>query len=115
MYGIEATTGLGGLAATAPAGYAALSRTLAIRPMASALAGGPPQSGTVLPADGPVNTQTALPIVSAGGSSVEHDPGLIVDDWRQILDWHNSPAPWILAGILLLYTWQHVSVRASRR
>lgn len=115
MYGLEATTGLGGLAATAPAGYIGLGRTLSIHPTASALVGGPPQSGVMLPTSAATNPMTALPVVSGDGSAVSHPAHQMVSSWRQILDWHNSPAPWILVAILTLYAWQHASVRASRR
>jgi hypothetical protein len=110
VYGVEAgTTGLGGLQATAPAGYAQLGRALMIRPGGSALIGGPPQNGTVIAASG-IGDQTAtLPIVSRDGSKVERDPSLQLDGWRSITDFHNSPAPWILIGILIFYTWSHLA------
>lgn len=109
MYGVEAgTTGLGGLQATAPAGYMGLGAAMRIRPGGSALIGGPPQNGTVLASQG-VGDQVALPIVSASGQSVEHDPSLMLNGWRSILDFHNSPAPWILIAILTLYTWSHLA------
>ena len=32
--------------------------------------------------------------------------------WSSVLDFHNSVAPWILLGILVLYGWLHASARA---
>jgi hypothetical protein len=114
MYGVEAATGAGGLAATAPAGYLGLGRALAIRPMGSALIGGPPQTGVMLPSSG-IGDQTALPIVSMSGGSVETPAGRQLAGWQQILDWHSSPAPWVLLAILGLYFWSHMSYPGRRR
>jgi hypothetical protein len=110
MYGVEADTGLGGLIAQAPGGNRFLPAALRIRPQGSALIGGPPQSGTLMPAS-TLGDQTALPVISAGGGAVESDPARQVGGWRQILDFHNSPAPWILGMILLLYAWLHAGQR----
>lgn len=116
MYGIEeASGGKGGLAAQAPAGNIYLGRTLGIVPTASALVSGAPQNGSVLPNNAPINDQVALPVVNADGSiqPTQH-PSTLVNNWRQVLDFHNSPTPWILIGILVLYGWVHASVRAGR-
>jgi hypothetical protein len=113
MYGLEAgVTGLGGLAATAPAGYTSLPRTLAIRPRGSALIGGPPQTGVLMAASG-IGDQAALPITTP--SSVEVPAGRMLPDWRQAFDFHNSPAPWILIAILVLYGWLHIGHARGRR
>jgi hypothetical protein len=114
MYGVEAASSAAGLAATAPAGYLGLQRALAIRPMGSALIGGPPQSGIMLPAAG-IGDQTALPIVSMGGGAVESPAGRQLGGWRAVLDWHSSPAPWVLLAILGLYFWSHMSYPGRRR
>jgi hypothetical protein len=114
MYGFEAASrGLGGLAATAPAGYAGLPRTLMIRPRGSALIGGPPQTGVLLPATGIGDSPPALPVNST--TSVDVPAGRMLPDWRQAFDFHNSPAPWILVAILVLYGWLHVGHRRGRR
>lgn len=114
MYGLEAgSTGLGGLAATAPAGYAALSRAMAIRPRGSALIGGPPSTGVLLPYTGVGDSPPSLPINTP--TSVEVPAGRMLNDWRQALDFHNSPAPWILLMILVLYSWLHAGHRRGRR
>lgn len=114
MYGVEAASAAAGLAATAPAGYTALGRVLGIRPMGSAVIGGPPQTGTLLPSSG-IGDQVGLPIVSAGGGAVESPAGRQLGGWRSLLDWHSSPAIWVLLAILLLYTWSHMSYRGGRR
>jgi hypothetical protein len=114
VYGVEsASRGLGGLAAQAPAGDQFLGPAMAIRPRATPLVGGRSQTGLHLPYTGAINTQTALPVVSGQGSAVEVPPGRMMTSWRSVLDFHNSPAPWILLGMLLLYGWLHASVRAS--
>jgi hypothetical protein len=114
MYGLESgVSGLGGLAAQQPGGDRFLPAALAIRPRATPLIGGPSSSGVMLPYSG-IGDQVATPVVSAGGTAVEVPPDRLADSgWRHLLDWHNSPAPWILLGLLLLYGWLHVSVRAS--
>jgi hypothetical protein len=114
MYGVEAATGLGGLAAQAPAGNVFLASALRIRPRGSALIGGPPQTGVLLPFSS-IGDQTALPVVSGTGQAVEVPAGRMLSDWRQILDFHNSPAPWILIGVLILYGWLHAGYRRGRR
>jgi hypothetical protein len=114
MYGVEAATGLGGLAAQAPAGNVFLAQALRIRPRGSALVGGPPQTGVLMPSS-TIGDQVALPVVSGTGAAVEVPAGRMVNDWRQLLDFHNSPAPWILLGILILYGWLHAGYRRGRR
>jgi protein-S-isoprenylcysteine O-methyltransferase Ste14 len=46
-------------------------------------------------------------------SSVEVPAGRMLPDWRQAFDFHNSPAPWILIAILVLYGWLHVGHREA--
>lgn len=114
MYGVEAASGAGGLAATAPAGYLGLGRAMGIRPHGSALIGGPPQTGVMLPSSG-IGDQTALPIVSLGGGAVEQPAGRQLGGVMALLDWHNSPAPYVLLAILGLYLWSHLSYPGRRR
>jgi hypothetical protein len=112
MYGVEASSsGGGGLAAQAPV-YPYLGADMAIAPNTTPLVGGRSQSGAVV--FGSVGNQVAgKPMVSPGGGAVEQPTGTMMSSWRQVLDWHNSPAPWILLLILVLYGWLHVSVHAS--
>lgn len=112
MYGIEESTGLGGLAAQAPGGNVFLPSALRIRAMTSGrvgsmiagdAGGGLPQSFT--PGGGPQ--------ISSSGTAVEMPVGQQTGNtWRDVLNFHNSPAPWILLAILLIYAWTHVSYRA---
>ena len=46
---------------------------------------------------------------SSVASPISHQ----VSHWSSVLDFHGSPAPWVLLGILVLYGWLHVSVRAN--
>jgi hypothetical protein len=112
MYGIEESTGLGGLAAQAPGGDAYLPGALRIRSVSADLVGQANQVGVMLP-----NTPAAgygnIAHISGDGSQVER-PMSRIGSFSEILDFHNSPAPWILLGILVLYGWLHVQVRAGR-
>jgi hypothetical protein len=112
MYGVEAATGLGGLAAQQPGGDVFLPAALRIRPQGSALIGGPPQSGTLLPST-TIGDMVALPTVSAGGGQVEQPTDRQLGGWQAILDWHSSPAPWILGMLLILYAWLHAAHRGG--
>jgi hypothetical protein len=115
MYGTEASTGLGGLAAQAPGGDQFMPAALAITSRSSGIVGSP---GSMLRPG--ISTPSnpgliAAPQVSPGGSSVETPPAQLAGGWRQILDFHNSPAPWILVLILLHYAWTHVGARRRGR
>jgi hypothetical protein len=116
MYGVEANSrGRGGLAAGAPGGDVFFPSALGIRPTSSAIIGGPPQSGVLLPFSGDNNLMSAPPTVGSGGSAVETPVSRQQNHWSAVLDFHNSTAPWILIGILVLYGWIHLSVRAGGR
>lgn len=110
MYGVEEQTGLGGLGAR-PAGvgahFAANARAMN---RTAPLVGGPDQSGVAIPSRG-IGTMVALPQIAGSGMQVEAHPDRLLQSWRAVLDFHNSPAPWILAGLLLIYAWTHVSYR----
>lgn len=115
MYGYEAATGLGGLAAQAqPNAY--MARVMQLRDPGAMLAGDPTTEGghQVLPfqvsngpGGGPVN-------VSWGGGAVTQPPSRQLGNWREILDWHNSPAPWVLLLVLFIYGYVHLSYRRGR-
>ena len=98
--------------AQAPAADAYLARSMLINPSGGIVSGqqGPP-SGQIYGSIG--NQVASAPMVSAGGGSVQQPSSTMMSSWRQVLDWHNSPAPWILALILILYGWLHISVGAS--
>jgi hypothetical protein len=109
MYGIEAVTSAkGGLAAQAPAGDVFLRDVLGMRGMATTPLIGGPGPTSVLPFTGLGD----MAAVNASGTAVDQGPSA-TGHWRTVLDFHSSPAPWILLGILLLYGWLHLSVRAS--
>lgn len=118
MYGYEAATGLGGLAAQAPTNPY-LSRSLSIREPGAMIIGGNQSIG------GGVDSITApgfllgagqggVPQVSWDGGSVEQPMSRQTNSWRQILDFHNSPAPWVLLLILAIYGYVHVSYKKGR-
>jgi hypothetical protein len=111
MYGFEAATGLGGLAAQAQPN-AFLGRTLQIQDPGAMIAGAPSQPGIMpgiggMPSGGPVQ-------VSSAGTQVQRPTSQQVGGWKQILDFHNSVAPWILIGILIVYGYVHISYRRGR-
>lgn len=113
MYGYEEVQGLGGLAAQASNPSLA---GLVIRSPGSmvigdqAFRGGAPAMsvGAMGGMGGPI-------AISLDGSAVTTNPANQVSSWRQILDWHNSPAPWILLLLLLVYGWSHVAYKRGRR
>lgn len=112
MYGYEAATGLGGLAARAPANPY-FAQALTIRDPGSMVVGEPAtRGGAPGMAVGSMGGQGG--IVSAGGGAVIQNPANQLGSWREILDWHNSPAPWILLLLLLVYGYVHVSYRRGR-
>jgi hypothetical protein len=39
---------------------------------------------------------------------------MIPGQLRSLIDFHNSPLPWLIIGALILYGWLHLSVRAGR-
>jgi hypothetical protein len=112
MYGVEAaTSGAGGLAAQAPPDVY-FPQALGIANTQSAVSGTPPSSGVTVPfsAQGEIQTPTAF----AGEMSPPATPvSQVHSSWSSVLDFHNSVAPWVLLGILVLYGWIHVSARAS--
>lgn len=112
MYGVEAaTSGAGGLAAQAPPDVY-FPQALAIANVTGGIAGAPPDSGVALPysAQGGVQTPTsfggAMPAPVAPVSQQQ-------SHWSSVLNFHGSPAPWILLGILILYGWLHASARVK--
>lgn len=114
MYGVEAqSSGGGGLAAQAPSDLY-FGAALGIQNQASAVTGTPPTTGVNLPfsAAGEIQTPTAF-----GSSGPGMEPTTPVSrqqpHWSSVFDFHNSVAPWILLGILVLYGWLHASVRAK--
>ena len=109
MYGYEAQMGgLGGLAAQVPGGDRYFGSAMMIPPNASALISGP-AFGTTLPYNEAPGFGVATPAVR----QVDKGPGVGHSPVRDLLDWHSSPAIWVLGLVLLLYAWLHVSVRAS--
>lgn len=115
MYGIEEGTGLGGLAAQAPGGNIYAGRALGIRSVMGGVRGGPIIGGpSVLPQSfGQAGGAGGHGIqVSGSGTAVERPAGQQIGSWREILDFHNSPAPWVLIAILIIYAWTHASYRA---
>ena len=57
--------------------------------------------------------QPGLESVNSSGTAVTSPVSQTLGHWSSVLDFHNSTAPWILLGILLLYGWIHLSVRAN--
>ncbi len=107
MYGVEAQSmGSGGLAAQAPYPDRYLASAVGISSARNLMGGiGYGVGGNTLPYSLPLQTDVALPVQQA-------PVGAQKQGWQSVLDWHNSPAAWILAAILLLYGWLHLSVRA---
>jgi hypothetical protein len=115
MYGVEAqASGGGGLAARTPYQVGTYGADLGINPTAAALTGGP-ANGTLLPYNLGGNEGVALPVVGAGGRAVDRPANPVGSSWRELMDWHSSPALWILLMMLGLYAWLHVSVHADVR
>lgn len=117
MYGVEAqSSGGGGLMAQLPGGNAYMAGALGIRGPAASIIAGPGYSGGRLPYAAAINRQVALPpSTGAGATQVQRPdrPAMMGGSWRELLDPHNSPALWILIGLLVLYGWLHASVRVS--
>ena len=117
MYGVEAQSGgLGGLAAQAPPDVY-FPGALAIMPGYGGVSGGPGVTGTTLPNIGAVGMRVGdtPAAVSSAGNAVNVPPSMQHAHWSSIFDFHNSVAPWILLGILLLYGWLHASARVTGR
>lgn len=114
MYGYEEQTGLGGLAAQAPVYPNAGSGLMIRSPGAMIIGDTTAPDGQTLPYQlsrgalgGPVS-------ISAGGGAVTQNPANQIGSWREILDWHNSPAPWVLLMLLFVYGYVHVSYKKGR-
>lgn len=113
MYGVEEISGLGGLAAQASNPSMA---GLVIHSPGSMVVGHPAfRGGTPGMTVGAMGGMGGPVAVSLDGSSVTTNPANQVSSWRQILDWHNSPAPWVLLLILVVYGWSHVAYKHGRR
>lgn len=112
MYGVEEQTGLGGLAARAPAYPRAGSGLMIRSPGAMIIGDTTAPDGQVLPYQ--LGRGALGGPVSLSGSAVTHDPSTQLGSWREILDWHNSPAPWVLLLMLAVYGYVHVSYRRGR-
>lgn len=112
MYGFEAATGLGGLAAQAPANPY-FARALSIRDPGSMVIGSQEFRGGA-----PGMTTGSMGgfggMVSAGGGAVTTNPAHQLGSWREIFDWHNSPAPWVLLLLLIGYGYVHISYARGR-
>jgi hypothetical protein len=119
VYGLESNTGLGGVAAQAPGGDVYLGRVLGIQPRAGALVSqGAGRNGLAYfnPAVAMIGNPSIPAAVSASGGSVERPAWqMLTGNWRNLLDFHSSPLPWLVLATLVLYGWLHVSVRAGKR
>jgi hypothetical protein len=112
MYGYSVG---GGVAARPSGGNPYLAQDLAIREPGAAIIGDMPFTGQSGPQmllspsgpGGPVQ-------VSWGGGAVEQPVSNQMSSWRQILDFHNSTAPWILIAVLLVYGYVHISYKRGR-
>lgn len=113
MYGVEEQSGLGGLGARTTAGSSFFGANSRAMNRSAPLVGGPDQSGVAIPSRG-LGTMVALPQVSSSGMQVEAPAAQLLQNWRAVLDFHNSPAPWILIGLLAIYGWTHLSYATSR-
>jgi hypothetical protein len=120
MYGFEAqSSGSGGLAATTPYQDLYFPQSAAINSGTSGQIGsaGPLSGGNVLSYTGigdqlPTGPMTGLGMNSSGTAATV-PVSQLQNHWSSVLDFHNSPAPWILIGILVLYGWLHLTVRAN--
>jgi len=123
MYGYEAQSGgtYGGLAAQTPFTDIYFPQVLGQSTSGTTplIGGAGPSGENILPytslADQVSTGPTAGGGMNSSGTAATTSPALQQPHWSTILDFHNSPAPWILLGILLLYGWIHVSVRANGR
>lgn len=111
--------GLGGLAAQAPPDlYFGATLGLPSSGASPQIGGaGASSSPTVLPY---TNIGDQVPSGLIGGGAVSSDGTAVripvanqQPHWSSVLDFHNSTAPWILLGILVLYGWLHASARVS--
>jgi hypothetical protein len=117
VYGVEPQqSGVGGLAAQAPPDVY-FPQALGISNTQPIIAS-PQIDGTTAPFFGPsINAQQPSSLMSTGGpaasgQSVRIPVSQMQSHWSSILDFHNSPGPWFLIALLVLYGWLHVSVRA---
>jgi hypothetical protein len=115
MYGVEAqSSGGGGLAARTPYQVSTMGTNLGIS-SGGIDQPGSPLNGQLLPNSLAGGAQVAPPMVGAGGRAVDRPANPVGSHWREIMDWHSSPALWVLVLILMLYAWLHVSIHASVR
>lgn len=118
MYGVEPqVTGLGGLAAQAPQDLY-FGQALGI-PNQDPQIAAPPGVNTQLPFNSAINTQQPGSLmagpqgINLSGTAATVPVHMQSNHWSQVLDFHNSVAPWILLAILVLYGWLHASARVS--
>lgn len=120
MYGFEAqSVGDGGLAAKTPYQDLYFPQAASINSGSSGqIAGaGPASGGNRLPYTGIGDQLASGSMTGLGmngsGTAATTPVSQMQNHWSSVLDFHNSPAPWILIGILVLYGWLHLSVRAN--
>jgi hypothetical protein len=114
MYGVEAqSAGSGGLMARTPYNVPTMGGDVGIR-NGGIDQPGSPGNGTLLPYALGGGAAVATPVVGAGGRAVDR-PASPMSSWREVMDWHSSPALWVLVMVLALYAWLHVSIHASVR
>lgn len=116
MYGVEAqSSGGGGLAARTPYQDPYFGQAIGIQNPTIPLIGAPPTNESLLP-DQSLGRMAATPYIgpatNGSGTAATVPPAQMQPTWRSVLDFHNSPAPWILIGLLLLFGWLHISVSA---
>jgi hypothetical protein len=122
MYGVEAQTGGGGggLAAQLPSQDLYFPQALGVSDPGIAQPGGMTSSGVTGVAYTSLGRQIASGLMhpeeaNGDGTAATVPTKHMQKGWSTVLDFHNSPAPWILGLLLLLFGWLHVSVRAKGR
>jgi len=120
MYGFEEVDGgaYGGVAAQTPFPDVYFPEVLRMSGDSSTplIGGAGPTGANILPYTSlgdQVPGSAMPPSMNASGTAATVPVSGLQNHWSSVLDFHNSPAPWILIGILLLYGWIHVSVRGS--
>lgn len=115
MYGVEAqSSGGGGLAAQTPFADLYFPGAVGIHSGTAGQIGGPgpTASGNVLPSTN-LGDMLAMGRMNASGTAATTPVSQQQNHWSSVLDFHNSPAPWILIAILFLYGWLHLTARAK--